>query len=95
MLIGNAMAKSKIEKSAICTPRVPSIKYYDAIDIAIKTVKKYLAIVDAYIDIIELNCLNNKYVWTIGFRRKAYGSGHLLIYVYMDGSSETSIGKDG
>jgi len=86
---------AKAEKSSICEPREPKIDYVQAISIAKKALVVYLPVEGSYIDLVSLSCNKKKYMWTIGFRRKAYESGHLLIYVYMDSSTKVSVVKDG
>lgn len=95
LIIVNANAKSKKTHDSICGPRVPEIEYDKAIVIAIKTFATYQIIDSAFIDYISLECKEKKYFWIVGFRRRAYESGHLLIYVYMDGATKTLVVKDG
>lgn len=88
-------AKAKVERSSICEPRVPKINYIQAVEIAQKVSKKYYRVGNAFIDMIQLSCENNEHFWLVGFRRKAYESGQLLVYIYMNGKTKTSIKKDG
>jgi len=94
-ILASPTLNAKAKRSSICEPREPVIKYTQAIKIAKESLVKYLAVDDAFIDLVKLSCQNQKHIWIIGFRRKAYESGHLLIYLHMDGRTKTSVVKDG
>jgi len=87
----------KAEKSYvdICEYREPVIKYIQATKLAQKSLERHIPIGSTFIDLAELNCKNKAHFWGIGFRRKAYESGHFLIRVNMDGTTKMSVVKDG
>lgn len=89
------IANAKAERSTVCEPREPAIEYNQAIEIAKKSLRVYLSVQDTFfIDLVELQCQKHENVWIIGFRRKKYESGHLLIYVHMDGNTKITVVKD-
>lgn len=91
----SVMSKAKSESGSACGPGEPVIEYSEAITIAKKSQARYFPTDGSFIDLVKLDCKNKKHIWVVGFRRKEYESGHLLIYVYMDGSTKTSVVKDG
>lgn len=90
-----ANAKEERTHGSLCTTRVPKIEINGAIEIAVKAFSKLQATDSSYIDSISLECKEKKQYWIVGFRRRAYETGHLLIYIYMDGTTEISVEKDG
>lgn len=66
-----------------------------AVQIAANALAKTQAVESVFIDFVSLECQAKKQFWVVGFRRRAYESGHLLIYVHMDGATEKSVVKDG
>ena len=90
-------ASAKEEKTAesLCVPRVPPIEIDRAMKIAIDALSKIQAVESSYMDSISLECKHKKQYWIVGFRRRAYETGHLLVYVHMDGATDISVVKDG
>ncbi|MCF6288929.1 MAG: hypothetical protein L3J53_06820 [Proteobacteria bacterium] len=91
--IGNA--KSEQSAVSICEPREPIISYEEAVEIAKNGLKKYMQVDESFIDLISLDCQNRKNIWSVGFRRKAYESGHFVIKVNPDSTIQIFIVKDG
>lgn len=79
----------------ICNPRVPTLEYEKAINIANNAIANSHTIGESFIDLVMLECINNVYQWKVGFRNKAHESGHFIVYVLMDGSTKTLAAKDG
>ena len=94
LTVGAGAKKEKV-KSALCTPRIPVIEFEKALAIATRAVSRIQAAESVFIDKAVLICKDNRHYWVVGFRRRAYESGHLLIHVYMDGSTRLISVKDG
>ena len=89
-------ALAKQERSTVdCKPREPAITLLNAINIATDEAAKIEDPEKLFIDVIQLNCKNGKAEWSIGFRRKAYESGHLVINIDMQKRINRQIIKDG
>lgn len=89
------ITSAEAKRKSFCKPGEPKINYIQAIEIAKKTLVTYQVVEETFIDLVKLNCKNQKHTWSIGFRRKSYESGHMLININMDGTSKVSIVKDG
>lgn len=90
-----ANAKEERTSRSLCATRVPQIEIDRAMKIAFDAIAKVKAVEIFYIDSVSLECKHKKQYWVVGFRRRAYESGHMLVYVHMDGTTEISVVKDG
>lgn len=93
--ICTAVVKAERNASQICKPRTPLLEYKEAVSLAEKEKDKFFKSDEAFIDLVKLVCEKNKYKWEIGFRRKAYETGHLIISVFMNKKMTVSVVKDG
>ena len=93
--LNSEFAFSKKERGSICDPREPTITLSNAVDIAMEQVAKIQNLDELFIDTAQLNCENGKAEWLIGFRRKEYESGHLVVSIDMKKNINTQIIKDG
>ena len=91
-----SFAQAKSERAAgDISHCIPTLPIEQAIEIATKYLAKDSNPDEHFIDSILLQCQQSEAVWEIGWRRKAYQSGHLLMYVHKNGSVQISVVKDG
>lgn len=90
-----ANAKEERTQALLCAQRVPKIEINRAMQLAINAFSKLQPTEDSYMDFVSLECKQNKQYWVVGFRRRAYETGHLLVYIDMNGKTEVSVVKDG
>lgn len=90
-----ASGRAYSERAAGDCPRVPVLLSEEALEAASRQLKQTQNIEEFFVDSILLKCENDRDFWEIGWRRKAYESGHFVIKVFTDGSIETKIVKDG
>jgi hypothetical protein len=82
-------------RSALCEPRVPALNIDQAIQLA-KNSHRAHSDKKIFIDEAILKCENNIHTWHIGYRLKAYESGHSIVKVLMDGTVKSGkVIKDG
>jgi len=82
LLLGSS-AWAKQEAVNDC-PRVPSIHLKEAIELASVELKEKQILEDLFPDSAVLKCESGVQVWEIGWRRKAYESGHMIMQVFGD-----------
>lgn len=91
-----SLAQAKSERAAGDNSRcIPTLPIEQAIEMAKKYLSKTSNSDEHFIDSILLQCQQSEAVWKVGWRRKAYQSGQLLMYIHKDGSIQESILKDG
>ena len=95
LLNNHALAKKVENAPGSCQQRIPELSLNQALVVANETAAQYLPNDGFFIDTVTLICQGNQLKWQIGFRRKAYESGHLIVHVNMDKTSEASVVKDG
>jgi len=88
---------AETSKIVMCNPRVPKIEYAEAIKIAFKSniVGTEAESKKLFVDSANLICEHNKQHWIITLRKRDLETGQLIINVYMDGTTDTSVMKDG
>lgn len=88
--------RNKTERSSVCaTTGKPKLDYTQAVQMAQQQVAKRYSNSDIFIDLVQLRCENNQRYWLVGFRNQAYESGQLRVSVFMDGTIEINLLKDG
>jgi hypothetical protein len=95
LLNDHALAKKAEKFTGGCQQMVPELSLDQALVVAREIVVQHLPADGFFIDAVALVCQGNQIKWQVGFRRKAYESGHLIIYINMDKTSETLVVKDG
>ena len=93
-----SLAEGKKEKSAAtadtCSPML-AIEIEEALRVAKNELSKNSNPDNFFIDSVLLKCKGSEAVWEVGWRRKAYESGHLLMYIYKNRRVQQSVVKDG
>jgi len=97
LLLTNNLAYAKRAATSVCDPRVPVVSLEKAINLVrLNHQSSALSDKPIFIDLAQLKCVNNIHTWHIGYRLKAYESGHFIVKVSMDGSLTTGkVIKDG
>ena len=95
-LLFGSFAQAKKERfvndTSNCTPALP---IEQALKIAKNKLSKNSNPDDFFIDSVLLQCQQSEAVWEVGWRRKAYQSGHLLMYIHENSSVQERVVKDG
>ena len=97
LLLSNQAFSQKEEKisNLNCQFREPKVSVEQAIDIAREASKQYFPNEGSFIDMAQFVCIDSLPKWKIGLRRKAYESGHLIVYINRDKTTEITMLKDG
>jgi uncharacterized protein YpmB len=92
----SSFAQAKKYPSASVTGNcIPMLPIEQALKIARNELSKSSNPDNFFIDSVLLQCQQPEAIWEVGWRRKAYQSGHLLMYIRKDGSVQQSVVKDG
>lgn len=91
----SSFAKAEKFSGSDCKPRVPNIEYGEAIQIALKVPAVDADSKNVFVDGANLLCEKNKHYWLITLRKRDLETGQMMIRVYMDGTTDTSMKKDG
>ncbi len=96
-LVFSSHTLAKAAPSTFCNPRVPAIELATAIQLVHEHHKvSVLKDKEIFIDDATLQCQSNMPIWLVGYRLKAYNSGHVFVTVQMDGSVKLKAAvKDG
>lgn len=94
LLAGSSFAKDEAAAGR-CTPRVPVVDIDRALQLALQELQRHHEPPqNFFIDAITLQCVDGRAFWQVGWRRKAYESGQLVMRIYMDSTVEESVIKD-
>jgi len=95
LLFGTSAQAKKERVGSDTSNCAPVLSIEQALKMAKNELSKNLDPDDFFIDSVLLQCHQLEAVWEVGWRRKAYQSGHLLMYIHKNGSIQQSVVKDG
>jgi len=67
----------------------------EALEIASAQIRERHEVEELFVDSVVLKCEDSTLLWEVGWRRKAYESGHLILQIFPDKSIRQKIVKDG